>query len=337
MKKNIAGRFITIVLAFAILILVGGCSSDKNTADVSSDGKEPFTIKYAHNSAIQSINSFWIAEELGFDEEENLNFEDVGAIPAGDTVASVVAGKIDVGGFHVNRTIAGISAGAKIKAVVAGTETSQDIPHMIYVTLDNSSISSPQDIFGKKVGLTAFGGCMENTPYGWLIKNGIEDPKGKFEIITLSTETKLLQALQEGQVDVVGLHKDHEWVAQQEGLKVLFSDYDAWGTLGGATPLYFSENFIKAHPEAVRRFVKVMAKTNNWMNENRQKAREITAQRGNVDVNMVGALHYTPDGIIKEETIQLWIDLLTQFDEIEPGLEASDIYTNEFNDLAKGA
>ena len=239
MKKNIAGKLIAIGLILAIFALIGGCSKggDKG-GSIAAD--KPFTIKFAHNSTINSLNVFWIANELGFDKEENLNFEDVGVVPAGNTLASVVAGKIDVGGYHVNRTIAGISAGAKIKAVVAGTETSKDIPHMIYVTREDSPINNYQDLLGKKVGLTAFGGCMEGTPDGWLIKNGVKNPKGKYEIVTLPTENKLIQALRDGQVDVIGLHKDPSWLEDEKGFKLLFTDYDVWGPVGGATPFYFS-------------------------------------------------------------------------------------------------
>lgn len=335
MKKNVASNLIIMGLLMAALAVAGGCSKGGDTAQTSSAADKPFTFKIAHNATINSLNVFWIANELGFDKEENLNFEDVGVISPGNTVASVVAGKIDVGGYHVNRTIAGIAAGAKIKAVVAGTETSKDIPHMIYVTREDSPIKTYQDLFKKKVGLVSFGGCMEGTPYGWLKKNGISEPKGKFEIVVLPTENKLVQALRDGQVDAIGLHKDPSWLDQEKGFKVLFTDYDVWDTVGGATPFYLSEAFIAKHPEEVKRFVKVVAKTNKWIDENRQQAREITAKRGNVDVAEIGALYYVPDGVIKEDSIQLWIDILTQFGEIKPGVKPSDIYTNEFNANAK--
>jgi hypothetical protein len=46
-------------------------------------------------------------------------------------------------------------------------------------------------------------------------------------------------------------------------------------------------------------------------------------------------MHYARDGIIKDDSIQLWIDALNYYKEIKPGIRASDIYTNEFNPYAK--
>lgn len=315
------------------LVLVSGCSA-KNKSAEGGNPNEPFTLKVYHNADITSVNVFWVAEEMGFAREENLAFEDVGVVPSGEILASVVSGKIDVGGAHVNRTIAGINAGAKVKAVAAATETLKDFPHMCYVTVKGSAIQSAQDVVGKKVGLTAYGGCNEYTPYAWLQKNGIDNPKGKFEIIILPSETKLLQALEQGQVDVAGIHKDQVWVAEQGKYDLLFTDYDVWETIGGATPHYFSEKFISEHPDVVERYVRVIAKTNNWVNANREKAAEITAKWGNVDPIRVRAANYAQNAVIKPETVQVWIELLEQFGEIKPGLTPDKIYTNEFNKLA---
>jgi sulfonate transport system substrate-binding protein len=106
---------------------------------------------------VTSTILYWVGEEQGFFEEQGIKLNYVGAVPSGQLVASVVAGKIDVGGAHVNRTIAGISAGAKIKAVVAQSETTKEIPHHTYITRKNSPIKGPQDVVGKKNGIATYG------------------------------------------------------------------------------------------------------------------------------------------------------------------------------------
>ncbi len=91
-----------------------------------------------------SVHSLYVADELGFFREEGIKPEFVGVIPPAQLVAAVMAGKVDVGGAHANRTIAGINAGAKIKAVAGNTETTKDKPHMIYLTLENSPLKAPR-------------------------------------------------------------------------------------------------------------------------------------------------------------------------------------------------
>lgn len=295
----------------------------------SADAK-PDVVKLPDAFVATTVSSFYIADELGFFRDEGIKPEFVGVVPSPQLVAAVMAGKVDVGGAHANRTIAGISAGAKIQAVVSQTETTQEKPHMVFVTLASSPIHKPQDLLGKRLAIMAFGGCNEYTPYEYLRKNGVADPKGKLQIVT-TPPGKELDALRRGSVDFAGVHMDPKDVQRLGGLRILFTDFDIWGTTGGATPLYFSTKFIKEKPDLVRRFVKAIARTNNWINANPEKAEQIHAKRMKVDPSIVTANHFVPNGLIKEDSIQLWIDILNHYHEIKPELKTASIYTNAFN------
>ncbi|MDR1578019.1 MAG: ABC transporter substrate-binding protein [Deltaproteobacteria bacterium] len=153
----------------------------------------------------------------------------MGVIPTPQVVAAVVSGQIDTSlPSHINRTIAGISAGAKIKAVVGNTETSQRAPHMIGVVPKNSPIKTATDLVGKKIGVTTIGGCHEYTPYAWLGKNGIENPKTKVEIHVLPLNS-IEQALRQGDIDLATLHKVPGEILKEGEFDVVFSDYMTFG------------------------------------------------------------------------------------------------------------
>lgn len=325
--KMIAGLVFILLLLFSM----AGCSrgQQKESASVVN-GKQYDVLRVPTPTDVTSTVIYWVGEEKGFFAEQGIKLDYVGVVPSGQLVASVVAGKIDIGGAHVNRTIAGISAGAKIKAVVAQSETTRDIPHHTYITLKNSPIKGPQDLVGKKIGITTYGGCNEYIPYGYMRTGGIQDPRGKFEIIIMP-ETLMEQSLRQGDVDIAGFNRLPADLRASKEFDYLFSDYEPWGDVAGATPLYFTEKFIKEKPDVVRRFVTAMANTINWQNAHMQEAAEITARRANLDPNNVKIRYYAPDGIIKEETVKVWIDLLTEFGEIKPGIKPEQIYTNEFN------
>ncbi|WP_371379671.1 ABC transporter substrate-binding protein [Sporomusa aerivorans] len=328
-------RFVVFVTVMLYLLFVSGCSKNQPaTANTDNAAKQPDIIRVATPSAPTSPSIYYVGEELGYFSEQGIKIEYAGVVPSTQLVASVVAGKLDVGGAHINRTIAGISAGARIKAVAANTETTQTIPHMIGVVTKNSPLKSAKDMVGKKIGIPLIGGCNEYTPYAFMKKNGIEDPKSKVEIIVMP-ESQLDQALRQGEIDLAMLHKTPDFIKERGEFTVLFSDYDVWETIGGATPAYFSEKFIKEKPDVVRRFVAAVAKTNNWANANPEKAIEITAKRANVDPKTIKPGYYAKDALILNETVTVWIGLLTDFGEIKAGIKPEQIYTNEFNPNAR--
>lgn len=322
------------MLLVILMLALTGCAKKQANTNTESGGKQFDVIRVATPSSITSPSMYYVGDELGFFAEQGIKLEYAGIVPSPQLVAAVVAGKLDVGGAHVNRTVAGISAGAKVKAVAANTETSQAIPHMVGVVTKGSPIKSAQDMVGKKIGIPTIGGCNEYTPYAYMKKQGIADPKSKVEVIVMP-EVQLDQALRQGEIDLAMMHKTSDFIKERGEFTVLFSDFDVWETIGGATPAYFSEKFIKEKPDVVKRFVAAVAKTNNWANANPDKAIEITAKRGKVDPKTIKPGYYAKDAVILEETVTVWIDLLTDFNEIKAGIKPEQIYTNEFNPMVK--
>ena len=333
MKNIVQMKCTAIIVATLIISLLSfGCGKQKEQTQTGAEptAKQYDVIRVATPTDVVQTIDYYVGDELGFFAQEGIKIEFVGVVPAPQLVAAVVAGKIDVGGAHVGRTIAGISAGAKIKAVSAHLETRPDNPHMVYVTKADSPIKTAQDLIGKKIGISNQGGCHEYTPYAYLEKHGITDPKSKVQF-TLLPQTSMEQALRQGDIDVAGFHRNPDQIGTAGEFRVLFSDYDVWGDIGGGAPAYFSEKFIKEKPDVVRRFVTAMAKIHNWANANPQKAADITAKRANVAQGTVRPVYYAPDAIIKEETVTMWIDLLQRFGEIKDYIRPDQIYTNEFN------
>ncbi|HEY3424279.1 MAG TPA: ABC transporter substrate-binding protein, partial [Negativicutes bacterium] len=184
-KRRVKSSFIVIIISCVMALIIAGCGSSQQASNSTTKDGSLAEVRIPDIYSPLYAYEPYIAEELGIFKEEGIKPVFTGVIPPGQHVAAVVAGTNDVGTLHVNRTIAGINAGAKIKAVVAGTESSKQYPHMTYIVLENSPIKTPQDLLGKKVGVVAIGGCHEYTPYEWLQKNGISDPKGKFTFVAV--------------------------------------------------------------------------------------------------------------------------------------------------------
>lgn len=338
MFKRKPGLVKLLVIMITLLLVLAGCSKPSQAPRqvTGSSGKKLDVVKLLSPYPTAVANVYIIADKLGFFEEAGIKPEFVGELPQNtQLVAAVVSGHVDVGGKHVNSTISGIDAGAKVRMVAGGSVTTKEQPHMVYVVKKDSPIQKPEDLIGKKIGISAYGGCTEYTPLEYLrLKAGIAEPKGKFEIV-IAPEGNLEQVLLKGEADVIGLHVSPKYIETQSDLRILFTDYDVWEGRAGACPAYFSEKFIRENPDVVKRFVGAVAKANNWVNANQDKALEIIAGELKVDKLKIQAYHYAQDGIITEDSVQVWLDILNYYKDLKTNIKASDVYTNEFNPNVK--
>ncbi|MDR1609059.1 MAG: ABC transporter substrate-binding protein [Deltaproteobacteria bacterium] len=341
-------------LALIIFGLFLGCGDNKNlttsqsapaVTEVKSQTSQPSgtsspepkitVLRAPFPNEPTSPSNLLLVKELGFLKKHNLDFEFVGAIPSAQYVAALIGEKIDFGpGSHINRTIAGISAGAKIKAVVANTETTKQIPHMVALVTKTSQVRKPADLLGKRIGTPNIGGCSEYTPYAWLSKHGVENSRSKVEMKFLP-EKNLEQILRQGEIDVAMMHKVPEDVIKKGEFDIIFSDYEVWENDGGATPPYFTLQYIKERPDVVRNFVEAWVEVVNWSNANMQEAINITARLTNQDPTKLKRSNYSHNGLLKPIHAQVWIDLLIEYGEISPGITVEQVFTNEFNPFYK--
>ncbi|MDR1608107.1 MAG: ABC transporter substrate-binding protein [Deltaproteobacteria bacterium] len=307
---------------------------DLQEGEVWEDGKRYYVLNAANSLDPTSPENLVVAEHLGFFKEQGIKINFVGVVPSNQQIPSVLSGIIHTGVGHVNTAISAIAAGAKIKAVVQRTESSQKIPHMVAVVKIGSGIKTAKDLGGKKLGTPGAQGCNGYFHLAFLRKHGIPDPKNYTEMVVIK-EALLEQALRQGDIDAALFHRTPSYFDNNQEFSVYFSDYDIWENRGGGTPYYMSTDFIAKRPDVVRGFVTAMAKTNNWANEHPYETRKITSDRAKNDVNKVMERYFSPDGIIKEESVTVWIEILKEFKEISGDVPLDKIYTNEFNPFFK--
>lgn len=312
----------------AVSLLLAGCANSSNTGQSSTGSKELQEINLTTPQPTTS-SSVYVADKLGYFKEFGLKVNFVGQLQNSEYVAAILSGKVDAAAGHINVPLEAVAQGAKIKCVVAESVSTETQPHMVFVVRKDSNINSAADVVGKKFALSAYNACTEYFPYEYLRVNGISNPKGKFTWVVIP-EANMVQALVQGQVDVIGLHKSIDYV-QQQGLKLLFTDYQVSKNVGGATPFYFSDKFIKEKPDVVRSFVKAIVKGNQYINAHQSDAVKLMASGFNVSETSVSKYHFVDNGIIEKQNVQYWIDTLKRYGDLPKSVNASDVYTNEFN------
>lgn len=288
--------------------------------------KELFPIKYAN---VQWFDPVYIADEKGWFAEEGLKIQWVGEVPAAQLVPSVASRKVDITNRMTPLVLTARQGGAKLTLIAAGAQTTPARPHMKYLVKTGSPIKSIQDFKGKKVGINSFGACSEYVLKEYLRRNGLD---GSVEFVVLP-DPNMEQALTQGLIDVGVLHSPFYEKAVITGAATeVFSDYAVDKGEAGMLPYFTHDDFIKENPEVVRKFVKVLVRASNWVNQNHEEAGRIFAKVRGIDPRYTGSWSYYENGLIQDGPVQWWIDYLVSIGQLKPGSQkARDVYTNRFN------
>jgi len=302
----------------------------------AADSNSDYTLKASVNKDC-SGTPWFVGVEKDFFKNGGVNFVDVGQIAAPQRNLALTSGQIDVEDVDPQQLINLIKAGVKVKGVAqSGDEPSDgDInkEHMHWVVLEDSPLKTPEDIANQKgvvkFGVISEGICADTQNNALLRKYNI--PKDKVQYVVIP-DPQQEQALKQKLIDVAILHPPFYFAAEKHGgVRVLASSKDAFKGAGGTTLLVFREDFIKEHPETVRRFTQAYKDTEKWVNENREEAGELTAK----DIGLTeAAVHfYSHTGEINDSQLQYWIDSLVTDGVIKKGeFKPEDLYIKDFKD-----
>jgi ABC-type nitrate/sulfonate/bicarbonate transport system substrate-binding protein len=94
---------------------------------------------------------------------------------------------------------------------------------------------------------------------------------------------------------------------------------------------FFTDEFIKNNPEAVRGFARAINKGQKWINENPEQARIWTEEAIGIPVS--ANHYYSEDLVIKDEQVIPWLEDLENQGVIPKGkLKVEDLVVHDFVD-----
>lgn len=325
------------VAVLAIIIIVAAGFIFLNSGNKQVDNEE-YKLKASVNKDC-TITPWVVGVQKGFFNESGVKFVDVGEIASTQRNNAFVSGQIDVLDADpqdlINLRLAGVPVIAVAQSGDEPPDGNLSKTHMHWLVMENSSIKSISDLTKEKLGhkpkiaVTALGICADTQNNKWFKDNGLS--KDDFEYVVIP-DPQQEQALRQGLIDVAVLHPPFYFAAEKHGgVRVLTTSQEAFGSAGGNTLLCFTEDFIKEHPETVRKFIKGYKTTEVWSNNNRDEAAIITAKA--IGLDEAAAHYYSSNGAVNETQLQVWIDQLVDDGALQPGqIKPGDLYTKEFQD-----
>jgi len=301
-------------------------------------GKELLTIKT--NTKKNCSSTPWvIAEKKGFFAAEGLNVEYTGELTNAQVLPSVLNGTNDVGGALPNTLATYVAGGAKIKAVTLGEvdppdEVDPKFRHMRFYVSPKLGVKTAAELAAlKKDGKITVSGtvpsCSSFIPSKIFDHLGLD--RNQLQFVAFDSDTAAIQAVDQGNLDIAGIHPPFYKLAADSNLTLLADSHDTGlGAASGVSTYYFTESFIEDNPEAVQRFVTAIKKAQEWVNANTEESIKLTAEYIGQPVN---ATHYfyTGDGF-PTENIQPWIDdLVTTGTLKKDEIQVSDLITTAFS------
>ena len=281
--------------------------------------------------------------------EENVKLEYVTSVPtSGGTVSiqALLANNIDyVYSASWAPWVNAVASGAKIKAVHwRQVIKSKENPVYYWIVLENSSIYTAKDWVGKKIAVNVLGADADYTTRFYLKKSGFSIDQVQLVVVP---SAQVEQALRTNQVDIAWVSdRAYRDAKSRGGIREVINSYEIRGKITALSGGGFREDFIKEHPDTVKRYISVFEKSHRivWdeFQKNPEAVRKAVAEILKENDGKPGeANYYVPEFVpehpfVTDEDVQWWIDMMIEDGKLKEGqIKPSDVYTNEFNPYYK--
>jgi ABC-type nitrate/sulfonate/bicarbonate transport system substrate-binding protein len=228
-------------LAFAVFFQVL-----QNYAQAAAAPAKLF-IGYAAMSA--RVMPLWIAEEQGIFAKYGIDSEQVFIRGAPTLVAGLASGDIHFGSTGGSATLAAIAAGhdLKILAVFSSRNT--------YDLVTKSNIKRPEDLRGKRFGVTSIGGTVWMGILLWLEHFGLDVQRDQIQLQVIGDQTIQMQAMETGIIDAAVLDGVFSRRLKQKGFNIL-GEYSELKHLYVSQALVVQQKFLQQRPDTVENVLK---------------------------------------------------------------------------------
>ncbi len=205
-------------------------------------------LRLTYSALGGSQASFWIPYEAGIFRKHGLDVELLYVAGGGRAGQVVQSGEVPIGVF---------TGGAVINANLAGGDLvviASSMNVMTFAVMARPEIRRPEDLKGKKVGISRFGSA---TDFGlryaeekWPVKR-----QRDFAVIQVGGVTDVFNALRAGALDAAVINAELAILARREGFREL-ADIAKMGISFPTSSVITTRSFIKRSENTVRKFIR---------------------------------------------------------------------------------
>ncbi|CAN7316722.1 ABC transporter substrate-binding protein [Paenibacillus sp. LjRoot153] len=264
----------TIFLMLAVLLtftVISGCGS-KEASTQAGGGNEPIKLAL---SPWPGWFVWYLVKEKGFFEKNGVNVDLVWFPVYSDSLSALASGKVDANSQTLSDTLAPVSKGIKLKAVLVNDNSNGGDGVVV-----KPSINSLKDLKGKKVA-TELGTVDHLLMLTELEKAGLAEKDVSYTNMTVNDAGPAFIA---GNLDAAVLWEPFLSKAIQEGKgKLLFSSKDTPGLIPDL--LVFKEEITKNRPDDVKKIINAWFDALDYWKANPEESLKIMAKAAETPID----------------------------------------------------
>lgn len=186
-----------VVIAIIMVACRGGAEGQQQVRPGVPSKRLTTSVIFPSNAPERGFTAYFVAKELGFYEEENLEVKFVNSEGSGAAIQQMVAGQVDLGTPHSSAVLNAANRGNPMRYIY----TYSTAPTFGLFVREDSPIRDVRDLIGKTVGITEEGGG-EVAILSAVIKGLGRDPTRDIKMVAIGEGgPATFQAIAGGQVD----------------------------------------------------------------------------------------------------------------------------------------
>src|SRR5499426_4838702 len=262
--------------------------------------------------------TFALAHKRGFLKEEGIEAEII-RVTGGASAAALSSGDLDYG---TGMALGGPITGLPVKVVACF------VPEPVFALVARPEVNSVQELKGKTVGISTFGGL---SIFGaWVIAKhfGLDPDKDIKFVAVGAVEGRFIRLIQ-GQIDAAILAPPLDSEAKKKGFNILARAEDI--LIFPETGLVTGVKKIQEKPDEIKRVIRAGLKANRYIRGNRDGTIQFMMEWLKIRREVAAATHesvvqaFDDDGSLCEKGIRVAIDESTKALKIDRAIPLGEV------------
>jgi NitT/TauT family transport system substrate-binding protein len=232
--------------------------------------QKPDKIRSGYNAITGVTGALWISRDAGFMGRNGLDVEFIFIESGSRITQAMLAGDVQIGQT---------GSGASIQARVKGADTVivlSVMPTVPFQVISRPEIKKPEELLGKKIGISTFGSTSDFAARYFLDGLGLKVGRDVV-ILQVGGQPTRLAALKQGAIHATLLGAPALLVARQLGFNIL-TDLAEIGFKYDYGSIATTRSFIENRREAMRKFVRAYVEGTHFLKTRKEESKKILAR-----------------------------------------------------------